>query len=91
MLSRRLAIALGPGRVHIRQTRHVSSPPNDGVRFEAGLDDEFIELENRGISPIDLGGWEHAMRPTDDRLTHLDSLSDSHLMALYYQFSRYLM
>ena len=40
---------------------------------------------------MDFEGWEHASRTTNDRLTNLDSLSDSHLLALYYQFSRYLL
>jgi molecular chaperone HtpG len=39
-----LAAFLLGNRIHL-QTRHILSRPEDGVQFDAGLDDEFVELQ----------------------------------------------
>jgi alpha-L-fucosidase 2 len=79
-------------------TNYGGRPEPDPIRRPEVNYTEWLE-EHRaahaaqfGRVTLDLGGTEHAARPTDERLSAVQAgAEDRHLAALYFQFGRYLL
>lgn len=65
---------------------------NSFKKYKKALDEHIIYYRNQfDRVSLDLGITEEAENPTDIRLKNFKTSNDSHLVALYFQFGRYLL